>query len=78
MKKFNAAEKKLIAASKAVRLAGVKSNVRHRNSNDEYRCLTPNGEGLNRVMMTFKYCASDIRTRIEACEKAADWLQRQL
>ena len=78
MEKFNAAERKLIATGKAARLAGVKSNVHHYNNRDEYRCFTPNGEGLNRIMMTFKYCASDIQTWSEACEKAADWLQRQL
>ena len=77
IQKFVAAEGTLRAARKTARLAGVKSRVTLDTMRDQYRCFTPNGDHGVRTEITFKYCASDMQTWSEACEKAADWLQQQ-
>ena len=70
-----AADKKLSAAKKAAQLAGVESKVDHEGSREQYLCRKPKGGGAS---VGIKYRANNMQSRSEACEKAADWLQRQL
>ena len=70
-----AAEKKLCAAKRAVRLAGVESKVDHEGSREQYLCRKPKGGGPS---VSIKYCADIPQSRSEACEKAAQWLLKQL
>ena len=74
-KLLSAAEKKLCAAKRAARLAGLESKVDHEGSREQYLCRKPKGGGAS---VGIKYRANNMQSRSEACEKAADWLQRQL